>query len=109
MNSKPYTGGALNQLNGMYGVSAPQNSVPVMKLLRKHSPKTRQELADCIEYHYKNNCECGIKSQGTVQDFGKILYECQMLAINVPNETMLNARADASIASHHIVELALWQ
>lgn len=72
-----YTGGALNELNGKMGISAPKNSVPVMKLIKVHKPKSKQELVSLIEFHYKNNCECGIKSQGTIEDFGKNLYNAQ--------------------------------
>ena len=72
-----YTGGALNELNGKMGVSAPKNSVPVMKLIKVHKPKSKQELVSLIEFHYKNKCECGIKSQGTIEDFGKNLYNAQ--------------------------------
>lgn len=71
------TGGDLNILNGLAGISAPENSVPVMSLIRKHKPKTHIELYNLIKNHYKTNCECGIKSTGTVEDFGKNLYNAQ--------------------------------
>ena len=74
-----YTGGKLNYLNGKYGISAPNKSVPVMKLIRVHQPKSPNELKEQIEYHFKNNCECGIKSKGTIEDFGKNLYEAQII------------------------------
>jgi len=73
-----YTGGPLNELNGKMGISAPSNSVPVMKLIRIHKPKSKDELVELIKYHYENDCECGIKSQGTVEDFGKNLYNAQI-------------------------------
>lgn len=73
-----YTGGLLNQLNGKYGISAPHKSVPVMKLIRAHRPKSRDELCQLIQFHHENNCPCGVKSQGTVEDFGKKLYEAQL-------------------------------
>lgn len=73
----PYTGGPLNELNGKMGISAPYKSVPVMKLIRTHKPKTRDELYELIKSHYINDCSCGIKSQGTIEDFGKNLYESQ--------------------------------
>jgi len=73
-----YTGGELNKLNGDYGISAPGKSVPVMKLIKNHQPKSKDELYQLIEWHYKNNCFCNIKSQGTVKDFGKNLYEAQI-------------------------------
>jgi len=74
-----YTGGELNILNGQAGVSAPGNSVPVMKLIRTHNPKSASELEMLIEEHYVNDCECGIKSKGSVLDFGKNLYNAQKI------------------------------
>ena len=56
-----YTGGELNKLNGDYGISAASNSVPVMKLIKVHCPNSKNELYDLILFHYKNDCECGIK------------------------------------------------
>lgn len=73
-----YTGGELNGLNGKYGISAPNKSVPVMKLIKAHRPKSKEELCELIRYHFENDCPCGIKSRGTVKDFGKNLYEAQM-------------------------------
>jgi len=75
-----YTGGELNKLNGDYGISAPYKSVPVMKLIKNHRPKSKDELCELIKYHYENTCSCGVKSQGTVEDFGKNLYEAQLTA-----------------------------
>lgn len=73
-----YTGGPLNELNGKMGISAPQRSVPVMKLIRNHNPKSKDELVELIKSHYNNNCHCGVKSKGTIEDFGKNLYESQI-------------------------------
>ena len=73
-----YTGGELNHLNGKFGISAPFKSVPVMKLIKEHRPKSKDELCELIKYHHENNCKCGVKSQGTVEDFGKKLYEAQI-------------------------------
>lgn len=73
-----YTGGELNSLNGKYGVSAPYKSVPVMKLIKEHRPKSKDALYQLIEYHFKNNCKCGVKSKGTIEDFGKNLFEAQI-------------------------------
>ena len=73
-----YTGGLLNLLNGKMGISAPLKSVPVMKLIKIHKPKSKEELVELIKYHYANNCECGVNSMGSVQDFGKNLYEAQI-------------------------------
>lgn len=72
------TGGELNLLNGQQGISAPHKSVPVMKLIREHKPKTKNELVQLIEDHYRHRCNCGVVSQGTVDDFGKNLYESQI-------------------------------
>ncbi|MEY4570824.1 MAG: hypothetical protein RLZ10_17 [Bacteroidota bacterium] len=73
-----YTGGELNLLNGKMGISAPYKSVPVMKLIKIHAPKSKSELVDLIDFHHKNKCECGIISTGSVEDFGKNLYESQL-------------------------------
>lgn len=72
-----YTGGALNELNGKMGISAPHKSVPVMKLIRVHQPKSKEELVELIQSHYDNRCSCGIISQGSVASFGKNLYHSQ--------------------------------
>jgi len=73
-----YTGGPLNELNGKMGISAPQRSVPVMKLIRNHNPKSKDELVELIKSHYHNNCQCGVRSKGTIEDFGRNLYESQI-------------------------------
>lgn len=72
-----YTGGELNLLNGKYGISAPGRSVPVMKLIKAHHPRSRDELCELIRSHHLTDCPCGIKSQGTVEDFGRKLFEAQ--------------------------------
>jgi site-specific DNA-methyltransferase (adenine-specific) len=77
-HNKAYTGGELNRLNGKYGISAPENSVPVMKLIRTHNPKSRSELHELIRNHHISECKCGIKSQGTVEDFGENLFQSQL-------------------------------
>lgn len=73
-----YTGGPLNELNGKMGISAPSKSVPVIKLIRIHQPKSKEELVELIRWHYENDCECGIKSQGTIEAFGKNLFDAQV-------------------------------
>lgn len=73
-----FTGGPLNELNGKMGISAPNRSVPVMKLIRIHRPKSKDELVELIKNHYEKECECRIKSQGTIEDFGKNLYRSQI-------------------------------
>jgi len=72
-----YTGGPLNELNGKMGISAPFKSVPVMKLIRAHNPRSKEELVELIKWHSCHKCECGVVSQGTVESFGKNLYESQ--------------------------------
>lgn len=72
------TGGLLNVLNEKMKISSVYNSVPVMKLIHKHKPKTKRELKDLIDYHYTHKCDCGIRSKGTVEDFGRKLYESQL-------------------------------
>ncbi len=77
---KNLTGGELNWLNGKFGVSAPDKSVPVMKLIRTHKPKSQHELYSLIREHFVHRCDCGIISQGTVEDFGRNLYKAQFKA-----------------------------
>jgi len=74
-----YTGGPLNELNGKMGISAPHKSVPVMKLIKAHNPKSKEELVELIKWHFENSCECGVVSQGTVESFGKNLYDSQVI------------------------------
>jgi hypothetical protein len=83
-----YTGGELNQLNGKYGISAPHKSVPVMKLIRQHRPRSRDELVELIRFHYENECPCGIRSQGVVEDFGKNLYAAQIKEWGIARYTL---------------------
>jgi hypothetical protein len=73
-----YTGGLLNELNGRMGISAPFKSVPVMKLIRSHNPKSKTELVELIKFHCTNDCACGVRSQGSVEDFGMNLYKSQL-------------------------------
>lgn len=73
-----YTGGELNELNGKMGISAPYKSVPVMKIIKYHQPKSKDALVQLIEYHKINNCECGAKSTGTVREFGERLFDSQL-------------------------------
>lgn len=48
-----------------------------MKLIKEHRPKSKDELCELIKYHHETDCTCGVKSQGTVEDFGKNLFEAQ--------------------------------
>lgn len=73
-----YTGGELNELNGKMGISAPHKSVPVMKLIKIHQPKSKDALVQLIEYHKLNTCFCGIKSTGNIKEFGERLYNSQL-------------------------------
>lgn len=72
------TGGLLNILNEEKKISSAYNSVPIIKLIRKHKPQTKSELKELIEFHYIHKCECGIRSKGTIEDFGRNLYESQL-------------------------------
>ena len=72
------TGGELNFLNGRMGISSSENSVPVIKLINIHKPRSYEELESLIEFHYTHDCDCGVKSKGTVRDFGRNLYEAQL-------------------------------
>lgn len=72
-----YTGGELNELNGKMGISDPKRSVPVMRLIRNHKPKSKDALVQLIEYHKNNKCDCGVVSTGTVREFGERLYDSQ--------------------------------
>nr|WP_314865240.1 hypothetical protein [uncultured Flavobacterium sp.] len=83
-----YTGGELNELNGKMGISDPFKSVPVMKLIKTHNPKSKDGLVQLIEYHKNNRCECGIISTGTVEEFGKRLYESQIVYWNYYKYTL---------------------
>lgn len=49
-----------------------------MKLIRIHKPKSKDELVELIKKHFEEDCNCGIKSQGTVEDFGRNLYNSQI-------------------------------
>jgi hypothetical protein len=73
-----YTGGPLNELNGKMGISAPQKSVAVMKLIKAHNPKSKGELVELIKWHSEHTCKCGVVSQGTVETFGENLYNSQI-------------------------------
>ncbi|MEZ5047027.1 MAG: MjaI family restriction endonuclease [Chitinophagaceae bacterium] len=77
MNEKGYTGELLNELNGKMGISTPHHSVPIMKLIRQHKPKSKDELVQLIANHAKEKCPCGIISKGTVEQFGKNLFNAQ--------------------------------
>ena len=48
-----------------------------MKLIKFHRPKSKEELCELIRSHYETDCYCGVKSQGTVEDFGKNLFNVQ--------------------------------
>jgi hypothetical protein len=77
---KANTGGPLNHIVAKYGLNAPNKTVPVMKLIREHNPKSYGELRELIAIHSKTECPCKIKSHGSVQDFGMKLYQTQQRA-----------------------------
>jgi len=72
------TGGELNLLNGRYGISAPNKSVPIIKLIRTHKPSSKEEIVRLIKEHSIKRCDCGIISRGSIEDFGKNLYDAQI-------------------------------
>ena len=45
----PYTGGELNELNGKMGISDPKRSVPVMRLIRNHKPKSFENFNELVQ------------------------------------------------------------
>jgi len=72
------TGGPLNFLNEAAKTNSREKSVPVMALVAYHRPSSEEELETLIEQHSKSHqCECNVRSRGTVADFGKNLYEAQ--------------------------------
>lgn len=71
------TGDELNYLNGKYAISAPSNSVPVMKLIKYHRPYSEAALEALISSHVDGLCACGVKSQGDISVFAKHLYDSQ--------------------------------
>ncbi len=77
MARKPYTGGPLNKVNSKCGISAPNKSVSVSGLIKAHNPKSAEELERLIALHSKEICKCGIVSKGTIEDFGRNLYNAQ--------------------------------
>lgn len=72
-----YTGGQLNWLNGQSKVSNPNESVHVMSLINEHDPKSHEELEQLISDHVGGADCCDVESGGTVEDFGRWLYEAQ--------------------------------
>ena len=67
----------MNELNGKHGISAPENSVPVIKLIREHCIMVCSTLSYEIKRHSEERCYCGIISRGTVDSFGDNLYQAQ--------------------------------
>ena len=49
-----------------------------MKLIRTHNPKSRAQLVELVKSHAQNRCDCGVRSQGTIEDFGQKLYNAQI-------------------------------
>jgi len=73
------TGGPLNFLNEAAQTNSRKNTVPIMLLVSTHKPKTPEELKELISNHVNNDCSCGLKSAGTVEDFAKNLYNAQFV------------------------------
>ena len=82
----------LNWLNGQAGTSAPFKSVPVIKLISLEKPQSREELVNLIESYYLNPRN-GIKSMGTLDDFGRSLYNAQPRFFNEYRYSLDECRA----------------
>jgi hypothetical protein len=85
----PNTGGALNGIVSRFGLNNPKRTVPVMKLIKAHKPVSFQELRNLINLHSEVDCICKIKSKGTVEDFGKKLYETQKQHLHIDKQFTL--------------------
>jgi len=71
------TGGPLNFLNEAAQTNSRKNTVPVMALVAAHKPNSSEELKELIKNHINQDCKCGLKSSGTVEDFSNNLYNAQ--------------------------------
>lgn len=68
---------ALNRITSTYTLTARNKTVPVMALIAAHQPSNPVTLTGLIADHRFPGCPCGLRSKGTVQDFGEKLYEAQ--------------------------------
>jgi hypothetical protein len=50
------TGGILNYINETYGINKPHRTVPIMKLLSTHRPKSETAVVKLLESHENNRC-----------------------------------------------------
>lgn len=54
-----------------------------MRLVASHKPKSSDELHDLIDWHVNNTCGlCGLRSNGTVAQFGDSLYNAQFDSVD---------------------------
>ena len=67
----------LNQLHAKR--LSPSKTIPtgIIGLIRKHNLDTPERVEKCIDFHFHNNCKCGIKSLGTLNDFATIMHKDQ--------------------------------
>ena len=67
----------MNRLNERTGCNARRNTVPIMALIEAHPTTSPDAVEACIADHVGGVCPCGIVSNGTVDDFGKRLFNAQ--------------------------------
>lgn len=71
------TGGPLAWLNATLGLNSRANSVATSTITKAHRPDTPERMAELIAAHREPCLLCSAKSQGTVEDFGRRLFESQ--------------------------------
>lgn len=73
------TGGPLNALNEKHKLNSRNKSVAVMQLVNFHKPQNPRKLKQLIESHYKGCCNCGIQSNGCLEQFALNLFNAQFI------------------------------
>lgn len=72
------TTGVLNHVCELYHCNSVSKSVAIQNIIRFHQPKQERELIALIDSHQivgcHNQCTCGSKSKGTLEDFALNLY-----------------------------------
>ncbi len=84
----------LNRINATYRLSAKNRTVPVIALIDAHQPSGPVALEGLIADHCLPGCPCGLHSNGTVQDFGRKLYEAQF---QPKGQSILNNAPEGSL------------
>jgi hypothetical protein len=73
------TTGVLNHVCELYHCNSVSRTVAIQNIIRFHKPKQERELVALINSHQctgqHNNCACGSKSKGTLEDFAKDLHK----------------------------------